>query len=404
MQASSSFEPFADRLRRFARDMRLPLVISHARLPTSPVEPGRAGRGSALRRLGFALVGPRHARWRRCGVWRIAPGGRLCGGVCGFARLGVDGVRLHGLTAHDRRVLRLARQHHVGEFVLVLVLRVRGGLDHDADNGFVIIADLPKRVRRANLRETVWITLRDSWKLKGDLRSIDAKRLTRALFRYCIAIAHAPQYEIDHKDSLAQDWPHIPLSKEKAQFDEIVGLGEQVSRLLDPLADATSVIKGNLGKDTKTLGVVHRIGGGNVSESDLLVEYSYYGAATGRWDQRPVKEAEAQRPEWGDVTGDLYLNELVFISHVPAEIWRYELGGYPVIKKWLGYRQASRRNGAPLNLQELDQLRQIVHRIATLLTLRPLLDAAYEKASAQAWLVDDFQAEPSSATPELKGA
>jgi hypothetical protein len=25
-------------------------------------------------------------------------------------------------------------------------------------------------------------------------------------------------------------------------------------------------------------------------ESDILVEYSYYGAATGRWDQRPVKE------------------------------------------------------------------------------------------------------------------
>jgi hypothetical protein len=258
-------------------------------------------------------------------------------------------------------------------------------------------------IRRANLSETVWRTLRDSWKLKGDLRSKDAKRLVRALFRYCIAIAHAPQYEIDHKDSLAQDWPHIPVSKDKVQFEEIVRLGEQVSRLLDPLANATVVIKGMLGKDTKTLGVIQRVGGGSVSESELPVEYSYYGAATGRWDQRQVREAEAQRPEWGDVTGDLYLNDSVFLSHVPPEIWRYELGGYPTIKKWLGYRQASRRNGAALNLQELDELRGIVHRIAALLTLRPVLNAAYEKASEKAWVNDEFQAQPTfsetSATP-----
>lgn len=259
-------------------------------------------------------------------------------------------------------------------------------------------------VRRANLSETVWTTLRENWNLKGDLRGKDAKRLSRALFRYCTAIAHAPQYEVDHKDSLAQDWPHIPISKDKVQFDEIVRLGEQVASLLDPLANATPVIKVALGKDIKTLGVAQRVGGGYVSESELLVQYSYYGGATGRWDQRSVKEVETQRPEWGDVTGDLYLNESVFLTHLPPEIWRYELGGYPVIKKWLGYRQASRRNGAALSLQELDKLREIVHRIAALLTVRPLLDAAYEKASEQAWLVDDFQAEPTSvegSNPEL---
>jgi Type ISP C-terminal specificity domain len=34
------------------------------------------------------------------------------------------------------------------------------------------------------------------------------------------------------------------------------------------------------------------------------------------------------------LTGDLYLNESIFLAHVPREIWRYELGGYPVLKKW----------------------------------------------------------------------
>jgi hypothetical protein len=83
-------------------------------------------------------------------------------------------------------------------------------------------------VPSANLSDGAWLTLSAGWKLKGDRRGTDAKHLCRALFRYCTAIAHAPQYETDHKDSLAQDWPHIPLPKDKTQFDRIAQLGEQV--------------------------------------------------------------------------------------------------------------------------------------------------------------------------------
>jgi len=252
-------------------------------------------------------------------------------------------------------------------------------------------------VRRANLSESAWSTFRDNWKLKGDLRGKDSKRLCRDLFRYCSAITHSSQFETDHKDSLAQGWPRIPISRDRGQFEEIVKLGEKVSCLLNPLGDAASILKAALGKDAKTLGVVGRVGGGSVAESDLVVEYSYYGAATGKWDQRTIKEMEAQRPEWGDVTGDLYLNDSIFLSNVPAEIWRYELGGYPVLKKWLGYRQSNRRGDSPLTLKELDELRGLIHRMAALLTLRPQLDAAYEKVRGHAWLIDDFQ-EPSSET------
>ena len=76
-------------------------------------------------------------------------------------------------------------------------------------------------VPSANLAQGAWSAIQTRWKLKGNLRGKDAKSLCRALFRYCIAIAHAPQYEADHKDSLAHDWPHIPVSKDKAQFDAL---------------------------------------------------------------------------------------------------------------------------------------------------------------------------------------
>jgi hypothetical protein len=242
----------------------------------------------------------------------------------------------------------------------------------------------------ANLANEVWSNLRKTWKLKGDIQGSDAKEFCRLLFRYCIAIAHAPQYEIDHKDLLAQDWPHIPLAKEKAQFGKTANLGRQVAQLLDPLADPAAILKALLGKDTKTLAVIERRGGGNISGPELVVEYSYYGAATGKWDERPPKETETLYPEWGQVTGNLYLNDTIFLSHIPIEVWRYELGGYPVLKKWLGYRQAARRENAPLSLRELDYFRRIVLRIAALLLLRPQLNQTYEQNSAKAWSIDEL--------------
>jgi hypothetical protein len=258
--------------------------------------------------------------------------------------------------------------------------------------------DPEELVPSANLAEATWTALRTAWKFKGDLRSKDAKRLCRALFRYCLAISHAPQYEVDHKEALSQDWPRIPIAKDKAAFDATAGLGERIASLLNPLADAIAAIKALIGAEAKALAVVHRVGGGNVKEKDLVVEYTYYGAATGRWVERPPADSEPLRPEWGHSTGDLYLNENVFLANVPSQVWRYEMGGYPVIKKWLGYRQANRRDNEPLTLQELDDLRGVVLRVAALLTLRPKLDAAYEQAAAACWSVEELSAEaPSTA-------
>jgi len=63
--------------------------------------------------------------------------------------------------------------------------------------------------------------------------------------------------------------------------------------LLDPFADAAPVLKNKLGHDSKRLAVIERGGGGSISEDELIVKYSYYGAATGRWEERPPKETEA---------------------------------------------------------------------------------------------------------------
>ncbi len=41
----------------------------------------------------------------------------------------------------------------------------------------------------------------------------------------------------------------------------------------------------------------------------------------------------------GESTFDIYLNSRSYWRNVPAAVWRYRLGGYQVLKKWLSYRE-----------------------------------------------------------------
>ena len=93
---------------------------------------------------------------------------------------------------------------------------------------------------------------------------------------------------------------------------------------------------------------------------------------------------------WGEITGDLYLNDEAYFANVPELVWSYQLGGYPVQKKWLGYRQADRRDGQPLTDDERRWLRQIIQRIAALLALGPSLDALYQEAAANAFTAQEL--------------
>jgi len=232
--------------------------------------------------------------------------------------------------------------------------------------------------RRSNIARNVWEVLKQAFSLNGDISGKDACSLARSVARVSMAIGHAPQYQSEHKESLAQDWIHLPIPKSRELFDELVSTGDMLSVLLNPVADASKTLKTILGDEAKHLAVPNKVGGGNLGEKDLLVEYSFFGGAQGGWRNRADFDGEPKYAEWGERTGDLYINNAVFFQHVPERIWRYELGGYPVIKKWLGYRDRGRRPGIPLSVQEAAHLRGMVQRIASVLRLHAHLDDLYE--------------------------
>jgi hypothetical protein len=94
---------------------------------------------------------------------------------------------------------------------------------------------------------------------------------------------------------------------------------------------------------------------------------------------------------WGERTRDLFLNDDAYFANVPELVWNYQLGGYPVLKKWLSYRQADRRNGRALTDDEPRWFWQIIQRVAALLALGPSLNELYDETAANAFTAEELQ-------------
>lgn len=249
--------------------------------------------------------------------------------------------------------------------------------------------------REANISEPAWRTLRDHFGLTGERRDEDARGFVGKLFRVAFAILHAPSYQAEHKSALSSDWAHLSIPKDATLLGKLVEAGEQVTRLLDANRDAREVIEAVLTPGrAKLLGQLRRSDGGQLTAEDLTLSVTYWGGGKGKWVARPFTEEEAPAApwdtSWGDRTGDLFLNRQAHLAHVPEAVWTYQLGGYPVLKKWLGYRQADRRGGKPLTDAERRWLRQVIQRIAALLALGPTLDALYQEAAAASFTAGDL--------------
>ncbi len=243
---------------------------------------------------------------------------------------------------------------------------------------------------QANIAAPAWNALKTAWKLHGDVDGKDARILVHDLFRLVLAIVHTPQYEEDHRDGIAQDWAHLPIPKKRKVVDSLVEAGEKIAVLLDPEARAETAIRNLVGDAARSIGVLAKVGTRRVAGEDFVVTVSYYGASKGKWQEREYGEDETALPGWGPRTGDLFINDGAFFSNVPPAVWRYELGGYPVLKKWLGYRQASRRDGRPLSLAEARHFRSMIQRLAALLVLREDLGKLYEAAASDAFTAEEL--------------
>ena len=113
-------------------------------------------------------------------------------------------------------------------------------------------------------------------------------------------------------------------------------------------------------------------GEASISKGDSSVKQSF--AAN--------REAE---PRTNDVTTfDIYLDNVAYWRNVPEPVWNYYIGGYQVIKKWLSYREYDLL-GRPLKLEEVDEVTNMIRRIAALVLMEQELNENYQRVKANTY-------------------
>ncbi len=161
--------------------------------------------------------------------------------------------------------------------------------------------------------------------------------------------------------------------------------GRELAALLDPDTPVPGVTTGQLRPEIAAIAVPATTHGGNMTGDDfaLTAGWGHFGNSQavmpgqGRTVERAFTQAEREAlstpsplegegrgegnsvtlvPEsptgfrgkpgmpdvescLGDTTFDIYLNDRAYWRSVPAAVWRYKLGGYQVLKKWLSYRE-----------------------------------------------------------------
>ena len=179
------------------------------------------------------------------------------------------------------------------------------------------------------------------------------------LFHHILAVLHDPTYNQVNADALRAEGPRIPLSgwpdggEEAAEtLASSAARGRELARLLDPEAPVPGVTQGALRPDIATIAVPATTDGRNMTGDDfaLTAGWGHYGTGDavmpgqGQIVERAYTPDEKAAmgdniPTLGETTFDVYLNGRTFWRNVPAAVWRYKLGGYQVLKKWLSYRE-----------------------------------------------------------------
>ena len=210
---------------------------------------------------------------------------------------------------------------------------------------------------------------------------------TENLFHHVLAVLHDPAYRRDNADALRMEWPRIPLPgwPDRSGPDAAEELaasatrGRELATLLDSDRPVSGVTTGLLRPEAAAVAVPFTTSGGNMTDGDfsLTARWGHTGQGEavmpgqGRVVEREYTSQERgalgeAAQALGQTTFDIYLNDRAYWRNVPAAVWKYKLGGYQVLKKWLSYRERRvlRRS---LLLEEVQHFTDTARRIAAIL-------------------------------------
>ena len=207
------------------------------------------------------------------------------------------------------------------------------------------------------------------------------------LFHHVLAVLHDPAYREANAGALRMGWPRIPLpgwpeGEAEGAAEALArsaARGRELAALLDPDTPVPGVTEGALRPEIAAVAVPAVREGRNMAGDDfaLTAGWGHYGQGEvvmpgqGRVVERSFTPAERAAlgdalPALGETTFDAYLNGNAYWRNVPAAVWRYKLGGYQVLKKWLSYRERDILDRV-LATEEVQHFTDTARRIAAVL-------------------------------------
>ena len=210
------------------------------------------------------------------------------------------------------------------------------------------------------------------------------------LFHHVLNVLHDPTYNQVNADVLRAEGPRIPLpcwsdGEAEGAAEELArsaSRGRELARLLDPDTPVPGVTQGVLRPEIAAIAVPTTTDGHNMTGDDFAVTagWGHFGTGDAVMPGQGRVVERSYMPEelvalgetvatLGETTFDVYLNARTFWRNVPASVWRYKLGGYQVLKKWLSYRERSILN-RPLKPEEIQHFADTGRRISTMALTR----------------------------------
>ncbi len=152
---------------------------------------------------------------------------------------------------------------------------------------------------------------------------------------YIYAVLHAPAYRARYAEFLRMDFPRIPFPEDTEDFEILSKLG-------------WALMQAHLLRQVPRSELARYQGKG-----DHTVEAVRYS---------PVEQA-------------VWINKTQSFSPVPEDVWKFHIGGYQVLDKYL-----KSRKGRTLSLDEINHVAAVAGALAFTIGQMEKIDQAYRKA------------------------